>query len=178
MKNIKYWIMGLAIALLGLRTGLAAGETDAKNTERIGVYDSRVVAYAYFWTDENQQKLQEQMAAAKAAKKAGEKEQFEKLSAALKELQQTNHRQVFGAAPAVEALAALKPHIAEIQKEAGVTALVSKWDAKGLKQYTSASQVDITDVIVGKFIKPTEKQLKVIEDIKKRKPVPADKIAD
>jgi hypothetical protein len=99
---------------------------------RIGVYDSRAVAYAHFWSGPYQSKLKEQMAAARAAKQAGDTARFKKLDATLRQTQDQLHRQVFSTAPADDALAALKGQIPEIEKQAGVTALVSRWDEQAL----------------------------------------------
>jgi hypothetical protein len=101
--------------------------------------------------------------------------QFNKLSKEMSDLQEKLHRQVFSTAPADEAMAALKPRLAEVQKVAGVSTLVSKWDKQALGSYKSARQVDVTDLLVREF-KLEPKQIKTIEDIKKKKPVPLDKI--
>jgi hypothetical protein len=153
---------------------VSAGEAKDE-LQRIGIYDSRVVAYAFFWTNDQQAKRNEQMKAANAAKAAGDTAQFEKLSRALADAQQKIHRQVFSSAPVDDALAAIEPRLPEIRKQAGDAALVSKWDAPALRKYPSAVQVDVTDLLVAEF-KPTEKQLKAIEEIKKQKPVPLDQI--
>ena len=170
-------VVSLACAQIGIGTMLAAGGTNGVKSaaQRIGVYDSRVVAYAQFWTADNQQKLGEQMKAAKKAKEAGDTVQFNKQSKALADWQQNMHRQVFSTARAEEAMAALQARIPEIQKQAGVSALVSKWDAAALEKYKSAEPVDVTDLLAREF-KPAEQQLKVIEEIKKQKPVPLDQI--
>jgi hypothetical protein len=73
-----------------------------------------------------------------------------------------------------DALAAIKDRIPEIEKQAGVTALVSKWDEPMLKQYRDAEKVDVTDRLVRGF-NPTEKQLKVIADLQKKKPLSLEK---
>jgi hypothetical protein len=49
------------------------------------------------------------------------------------------------------------------------------WDAPTLRKYPAAVRVDVTDLRTAEF-KPTENQLKVIEEIKKQKPVPLDQI--
>jgi len=107
--------------LLILSLVAAAGSTgEAKDElQRIGIYDSRAVAYAFFWTDGQQAKRNEQMKAASAAKAAGDTAQFEKLSRAQSDAQEKIHRQVFGSAPVDDALAALEPRLPEIQKRAG-----------------------------------------------------------
>jgi len=173
------WCGLLILSLVSAAGGQtrAAGSAGEANDEwqRIGIYDSRAVAYAFFWTDDQQAKRNEQIRAADAAKAAGDTAQFEKLSRALSDAQEKIHRQVFSSAPVDDALSAIEPRLPEILKQAGVAALVSKWDAPALRKYPSAVQVDVTDLLVAEF-KPTEKQLKVIEEIKRQKPVPLDQI--
>jgi hypothetical protein len=153
-----------------------AGDGTATNSTpvRIGVYDSRAVAYAHFWNESYQSKLKEQMAAARAAEQAGDTARFKELDATLRQTQDRIHRQGFSTAPADDALAELKGQIPEIEKQAGVTALVSKWDEAALKKYPNAEQVDVTGQLAREF-KPTEKQLKVIADLQKQKPLSLEK---
>ena len=137
---------------------------------RIGVYDSRVVAYAHFWTDAVQKKRQSQYAEAKAAEQSGDKEKLDKLKKGFQLGQRQIHRQVFSTASIDDVLQEIKERLPDIQKQAGVSMLISKWNQKELKQYPSAEKVDVTDPLVQVF-KPTEKHLKMIEGIKKAKPV-------
>jgi hypothetical protein len=166
-------IMALVASVRIFSNACAAETTSA--AERIGIYDSRVIAYAYFWSDAHQRELNEKARAAKEAKAAGQTARYEELSAVLKKEQVRIHRQVFSTAPVDDALVEIKDRLPEIQKEAGVSKLVSKWDEAALKQHRKAERVDITDLLVREF-KPGEKQLKVIADLKGKKPVPLDKI--
>jgi hypothetical protein len=177
MKYKHLMVIATILANVAGATLARAGATEENNTsgQQIGVYDSRVVAYAHFWTPEHQQQLKEKSAAGKAAKAAGDQAQFNKLSKEMADEQDRIHHEVFSTAPAEEAMAALKPRLAVIQKQAGVSALVSKWDKQTLFTYKSAQQVDVTDLLVREF-KLDPKQTKIIEDIKKQKPVPLDKI--
>jgi hypothetical protein len=176
MKNQIPVVIGLVCAQLMAGAGLAVAGTNETNApQRIGVYDSRVVAFAHFWSAENQARQREQMKAAHDAKAAGDTNRFDKLAKELAAEQRRGHRQVFSTAPADEALAALQPRLAAIEKEAGVSALVSKWDQPALASRPRAAQVDVTDLLAREF-KPDEKRLKTIEEIKKQKPVPLDQI--
>jgi hypothetical protein len=176
MKTILSVLCGLGCWWFGGGTVAMAGDGAVTNAVqvRIGIYDSRAVAYAHFWSESYQSKLKEQMAAARAAKQAGDTTRFKELDATLRQTQDQKHRQVFSTAPADDALAALKGQISEIEKQAGITALVSKWDEQALAQYKDAGKVDVTDRLVREF-KPTEKQLKVIADIQKQKPLSLEK---
>ena len=171
------WSGLVALTLIAgseLRAAASAGQA-TEGRPRIGVYDSRAVAYAHFWTDEHQRALKEQAQAAKTAQAAGDTSQAKTLQKALADQQHKIHRQVFSTAPAAEALAAIQPRIPEIQKQAGVTALVSKWDEPALKSHETAERVDVTGLLVGEF-KPSEKQRKVIEAITAKPPVPLEQI--
>ncbi len=139
---------------------------------RIGVYDSRAITYAYFWTPEVQKKNKAEYEAAMAAQKSGDKENAEKLATKMKERQKKMHRQVFSTEPADEALAALKDRQPELLKKANVAEFVSKWDEKTLEKYKSAEKTDVTDLLAAEF-NPGEKQKKTIAELVKVKPVSA-----
>ena len=139
-----------------------AAETNAV-AARVGVYDSRAVVYAWFSSDANMAKLKAEVAAAQAAKASGDNAKLKELSTALRAKQDQIHRELFSTAPADEALAEIKGRLPEIEKAAGVSALVSKWDARLSNDFKGAEQVDVTDQLVNAFITPTDKQLKILE---------------
>jgi hypothetical protein len=177
MKKIQIHFGLLASLLVTLSlcsVHMRAAETKVV-PERIGIYDSRLVAYAHFWTEANQRELNKKAKAAKDAKTAGQTARSEEISTALKKEQERIHRQVFSTAPVDDVLAHIKTRLPEIQKEAGVSKLVSKWDEATLKQHSKAQRVDVTDLLVREF-KPGEKQLKVIADLKTKKPMRLDEI--
>ena len=111
------------------------------------------------------------VAAAKAAKEAGDTEGYGQMSKALAAHQKKMHEQVFSTAPAEEALAALAPRLPALLRELGVARLVSKWDEAALKSVPEANRVDVTDRLVREFVIPTERQQKVLDSMKTTKPV-------
>jgi hypothetical protein len=169
-------LVSLTVALVAnARLIFASPAAQTNTSHRVGVYDSRVVAYAWFWSADHQRALRKQIESAKAAKSAGDVAQFNKLDRALSEQQRELHREVFSTAPAKEAVAALKDRLPDIQKKAGLSAIVSKWDDSSVKENASATQIDVTDLLVSEF-RSNEKQLKTIQDLKKQKPIPLDRI--
>jgi len=173
MKTKFQIILATAVALGAFHsTNLPAQETNTAPA-RIGVYDSRPVAFAWFWSAAHQGQLKELMQHARDAQTAGDTNRFQTLAAELRRQQAELHREVFSTAPAKEALAEIKGRLPEIEKQAGVIALVSKWDAAALKQFPRAETVDVTAELVREF-KPAEKQLKMISEIEKSKPLPLD----
>jgi len=177
VKSMKTRYFGFAMAI-GATAAIAGFQpltiqADGTNAirERIGVYDSRVVAYAYFCSEPHMQGLNAKIQAAKDAQVAGNPEAA-KMAEEMKNYQQHIHLQVFSSAPVPEALAAITKKLPEIERNVGVSCLISKWDETALNDHPNAEQVDLTDQLAGEF-KPGEKQLKVIESIKKSKPVPS-----
>jgi len=166
--------LAAALAVLFCTANLPAAETN-NLSPRIGVYDSRAVAYAWFWSAKHQTWLKQQMQTARAAKAAGDTNRFQELDTMLSGHQAEMHREVFSTAPPGEALAEITDRLPAIQKAAGVTALVSKWDDPALKTYPDAEQVDVTDTLVREFITPSPQQQKVISGMKTVAPLPLDK---
>ena len=140
---------------------------------RVGIYDSRAVAFAYFWSAAQQQTLKERMAAAKAAKAAGDQATYATIAQEMKERQSRNHLQVFSTAPVDDAMAALKARLPQLAAQAGVGDFVSKWDEAALQKFPMDARVDMTDLLVQEFKLP-ESQQKVLETIKRAPPVPLD----
>lgn len=68
-------------------------------------------------------------------------------------------------------LAVLKDRLPAIEKQAGVTRLISRWDDRTLQEYKRAQQVEVTDLLLREF-KLDEKKMKVAQDIRKKKPLP------
>jgi hypothetical protein len=86
MKTIFSVVCGLGCCWFGGGTGALADQGTVANSTpvRIGVYDSRAVAFAWFWSAPVQQQLQAQMVAARAAKQAGDTARFKELSSTVR----------------------------------------------------------------------------------------------
>jgi hypothetical protein len=72
-----------------------------------------------------------------------------------------------------DVLAEMKDRLDAIQKEAGVSRLVSKWDEKTLKRYRKARQVEVTDRLLREF-KLTAQQKKIAGELRQKEPLPLD----
>ena len=134
-------------------TALRAGDTNAPR-ERIGVYDSRVVAYAYFTSDAHIRDLNARSKLPRM-RKPGQNRAIQAEAMDLKSEQKHIHMQVFSTAPIDDVLASLQSHLPEIERTACVSKLVSKWDKATLEQVSAAEKVNVTDVLAAEF-KPGE----------------------
>jgi hypothetical protein len=160
-----------AAALLFSIGAASAGAADKTDSERIGVYDSRAVAYAHFWSGPERQGRDALIAEGKAAKAAGDSVKFRGLSEQIAAAQKRAHLQVFSTAPADEALAALKDQLPAIQHELGVARFVSQWDEAALGGVAESRRVEATDRLVREF-GLDEKQQKTLAELRKAKPMP------
>lgn len=119
---------------------------------RVGVYDSRLVALAYYNTPEHR-------AFAGTIRNA-------KIGAATQELM---HYQVFGVNPIPNVIEKLKDRLPAIAQEANVVVIVSKWEV--VHASADVEYVDVTDRLVAEF-KPEAKVQKWIDEARKKDPLP------
>jgi hypothetical protein len=111
------------------------------------------------------------MAAARAAKAAGDQATYAAIAKEMKELQSRSHLQVFSTAPIDDVMVALKARLPQLAAQAGVGEFVSKWDEAALQKFPVDARVDVTDLLVQEFKLP-EPQMKTLEAIKRAPPVP------
>jgi len=178
MKPFSRWFgaVGLVVALWAPARA-AESAPGTPSAEPVGVYDSRAVAYAHFWSADEQRNRNAVIAAGRAAEAAGNTALFEEKSRVMADYQKRMHDQVFGDAPAIEAMAALAGKMPALLGKLGVSRLVSKWDRKALRAVPEKSRVDVTEEFVREFITPDEKQRKVLDSMKTSKPVPRKRIS-
>lgn len=165
----------IAIAFSGLLfTGPGfPAETDKLPAipNRIGVYDSRMVAYAHFWSEEHQKALQVRAAEAETARRVGNLTRYKALSAELGDERSRINLQVFSIAPIQDVLDQLRDKLPALQKEAGVSRFVSQWDESSLRAIAPEDRIDVTSLLVGSFRVP-EARLKQLDQMKLAKPLP------
>jgi RNA polymerase sigma factor (sigma-70 family) len=173
-----------AILLIGGAVTLAISQTSGgdKTTslERIGIYDSRAVAVAFAGSPAFEQELRSLKADYQKANAAGDLETVAKLKAEGKALQIKLERQGFSTVPVDDILAHITNALPEIERSAGVTSIISKWNETELKKHPNAEEVDVTLKLID-ALQPNERARKSAIEIQKQKPISleqADKIKD
>lgn len=163
--------------LVGMFAALACGFLAAAHAAgpRIGTYDSRAIAIAYAGSPAQQKVMEPLRAAMKKATQENNQPEVARLNALGRAMQDTAHRQAFSTAPVDDLLLHIADSLPRIRRDAGVEALVSKWDAAGLAVHAGAERVDVTDAMVDAFM-PTERQRKVVEEIRRKPPLPLDEV--
>jgi hypothetical protein len=170
----------LLAMLLAATLALCACGTAQNAKVRIGVYDSRSIVVAWAGTQSFNQWMGSLQAELQEAKDAGDQKKVEELEVEAEARQQLMHMQAFSTAPVDDILAYIKESLPEIQQNAGVTMVVSKWDQETLAKYPSAELVDVTMALVDAF-HPSEGQRKSAIGIQESEPIPleeAEKIKD
>lgn len=134
---------------------------------RIGVYDNRAIACAYAPSEFNP--VAEKMKEYEKAKAEGD----EKRCAELKEWGATHqrqlHRQGFCAMPVDDLLVYVKDGLAELAQKENLALIVWRYDYAS----ENVEVIDVTDQIVALY-HPTEKTLKIVEEIQKHPPISLD----
>jgi hypothetical protein len=174
-------ILAAAIGFVGM--SVVGAETAAKDAGRtvaplrVGTFDSRAVALAYYRKHlrspefvAGMKKLKEQHDQANAA---GDNEKAKKLEAEGRAGQEHIHSQVFGSAPVDEIVAKIKDQLPEIAKQAGVDLIVSKWSIA--YRAPGAEFVDVTEPMA-KLFQPDEQTWKMIREVPKHEPLSAEEL--
>jgi hypothetical protein len=160
-------IIGLMLAAAPTGPVVAAGGAPA--TVRIGTFDSRAVALAYYRSPEVMKELMGMRAELEKAQAAGDQKKVEDLQARGPAMQMLMHQQVFSNGSIGNLTAAMERRLPEVAKAAGVVAIVSSWELP--YSAPNVEVVDVTPQVVALFA-PDAQTTKIIESMRGQKPIP------
>jgi len=149
--------------------GSAAAAGDAPATVRIGTFDSRAVALAYYRSPSVMKELAGMRAEFEKAKAAGDETKAKDLEARGPAMQMLMHQQVFSNGSIGNITAAMASRLPEVAKAAGVVAIVSSWELP--HSAPNVEVVDVTPQVVALFA-PDAQTTKIIESMRGQKPIP------
>ena len=144
-------------------------EVPAKETLRVGTFDSRAIVVAYVRSEPAKQLLSNHFEKLNKAKEEGDEKLVKELEALGQAYQQVQHQQGFSTASVAEYLEKVKAELPKIAEDAGIDIIVSKWEVMYINP--SIEIVDVTSHLV-KLFKPDERALKIIEELTKQAPMP------
>ncbi|HWH70610.1 MAG TPA: hypothetical protein VNT26_14575 [Candidatus Sulfotelmatobacter sp.] len=159
-----------------LATTSPAAEAETAKS-KIGIYDSRAVVVAFSGSEAFQKWMTPIQAEYTKAKQAGDTERMKQIDQQMQAMQTLRHKQGFSTAPVDDILKHIETRLPAIQKEAGVEALVSKWDQATLAKYPTAQKVDVTMRLVDEF-HPNARQRQSAIEIQKHKPISLSQAQD
>jgi hypothetical protein len=160
------WIAALTGAVSAQST--TSGSATSQQV-RIGIYDSRLVALAYYNSDDHRKFTQDLMSQLQAAKASNDTAKIADLQFRGPALQTLMHYQVFSNASIPNIIDKLAPELPRIAADAQVPVIISRWDVAF--QGTNVEYVDVTDALVARF-NPNEKVRKWIADGRTKDPIP------
>jgi hypothetical protein len=164
------------LACLVASTVLAAEspeENGVKRKLRVGTFDSRALAVAYAASDANNKYVQGLREQHDKAKEAGDDKRARQIEAEAEAQQQRLHEQGFSTGRVDNIIGLFEDQLPQIAKQAGVDLIVCKWDI--VHRDPAAQFVDVTLLMV-KPLNPSEKTLKVMEELAKHPPLPIEKV--
>ena len=144
-------------------------EVPAKETLRVGTFDSRAIVVAYVRSEPAKQLLSNHFEKLNKAKEEGDEKLVKELEALGQAYQQVQHQQGFSTASVAEYLEKVKAELPKIAEDAGVDIIVSKWEV--MYRNPSIEIVDVTSHLV-KLFKPDDSALKLIEELLEQAPMP------
>ena len=159
----------LAFAGIGIA---AAGEKDQEL--RVGTFDSRVVALAFWRSLEGMEILNGLHKEMAKAKEEGDEKRIAELEIEGPGLQVRLHQQVFSTGSVTDVIERIEKELPKIAEEAGVAIIVPKWNVAW--QGKSLEVVDVTDQLVACF-NPSEQILMMIGQMGDQKPVPIEELS-
>ncbi|MGF1448071.1 MAG: hypothetical protein ACFB20_01490 [Opitutales bacterium] len=155
-----------AFLLLALGASHAPLTADEPPAVRIGTYDNRIVALAYYRSAQHSAEIDERMNAYRQAEAAGNTAKVAELEAWFEQSQALAHRQTFARYPVHDLLLPVADQLPQVLVDQQVVAIV--WQCHG-----QADNVEVVDVslALAQLYEPNEKTLKIIKRIRRSDPV-------
>ncbi|MFQ5749420.1 MAG: hypothetical protein ACE5H3_08195 [Planctomycetota bacterium] len=169
----------LILGALAATLPIPAQESSSRpgdNRVRLGTFDSRAVAIAYYRSDLFLKgplgEAREEMKTAQAAK---DEKRVQAIGERMKALQDHVRRQGFGGAPVGDILERIQDKLPGLAAEAGVDAIVSKWDV--IWSGPTVAATDVTDLLVEPF-HPDQATREILKQLPQTEPVPLEDLKE
>ncbi len=164
----------VSVCCLGLASlPLDATAQDPPQVTKIGTFDSRAVALAFWRSEAGMAVVNSIQDELRAAREAGDEDRVRELEAKGPGLQIRMMQQVFSTGTVTDVLRRVEDLIPSIAEKAGVPLVVSKWQV--IHQNPSVESVDVTMELVSLF-SPTDDILARVGQILGTDPVPIDEL--
>lgn len=164
--------MAGALTLLFVDVGLAQETTDT--ALRIGTFDSRVVALAYYRSPQGIERMKPEWdQELRDAEAAGDSARVEELKLLMPSLQHLMHQQVFSTGSICNVLREIEDDLPAIASETGVSVIVSKWELP--YHGPDVEVIDVTADIAALF-ETDEETARIVTEMANVEPVPLEEM--
>ena len=160
--------LALGLALAASPAGPVVSAAPAPAAVRIGTFDSRAVALAYYRSPSVMKELMGMRGDLEKAKAAGDQQKVEELQARGPAMQMLMHQQGFSNGSIGNIMPVMAGRLPEIAKAANVVAIVSCWEVPHAA--ANVELVDVTPQVVALFA-PDVQTAKILESMKGQKPI-------
>lgn len=140
---------------------------------RVGTFDSRAVAIAYYQSEGQRQYRRDLRERYEAAEEAGDEWRIMQMDDLFPALQHRMHQQGFSTGSVREIMETISKSLPAVAREAEVSAIVSQWEIPYSSE--AVELVDLTAQIVA-LIDPTERALRIVEELEANPPVPMEQL--
>lgn len=174
MKKTVPGLLSICIVLMISVMSLNPYRALARNLSKgpvIGVYDSRIVVFAYSRSELFSMHQEAFRKESDSAQKANDTIKLKELSLRAVSYQHLLHQMVFGPGSTAAIVALVKDHLAEVAKTTGVSIIMSKFELSYADP--KLQTIDITGEIV-KLFNPKENIDEMSREIAKNDPVPLE----
>ena len=147
---------------------LIGATSNASSKNRIGTYDSRIIAIWYFNSPEFQKEMTDMRESFKKAKETNDTVTIKMLEQKGPLTQRILHDKGFGRGSVAEIIEKKKDELMSLAKSENLIAIVSKWELN-----YSTSDVEVVDVTIKllETLKATDKVIKMYDEMKAQEPL-------
>lgn len=171
--TVSILVLVSVMLVLGLapQATTAPGSAQDPATLRVGVYDSRVIAFAWFHSKHND--INDKLKEYEQAKLAGDEKRIKEFEEWGPKSQRRLHFQVFGRAPVTEYFTPIEDQLPALAKELGV-------DVIAFECNYARDDVQVFDISLelAKLYDPTPKTMKMAKEMLDHDPVPLEELTD
>jgi hypothetical protein len=169
LQKRSYSISFIVLILLGFFFS-SGKEANAQTKLRIGVFDSRAVAIAFYQSkfSNTQQIFGSLHTKMKEAKEKDDKEAIAKIEREATLRQAMMHQQGFGDGSVNNITETIKDKMAQLAKNENLSAIVSKWE-----MVFSGADIELVDITVKvvDFFEPNEKMKEMTKEVMQSEPI-------
>jgi hypothetical protein len=173
MKGHIAFILIIVITFFIAAAGVAHG-AESTAVLKVGTFDSRAVALAFWRSAEGMEKTGTLHREMKEAKEKGDEERVKELEIEGPGLQVRLHQQVFSTGSVTDVIQRIEDKLPAIAAEAGVVIIVPKWNVAW--QGDGVEVVDLTEQLV-KCLNTDKQILKMIGQMSDQEPVPIEELS-
>jgi len=160
----SYFLIPIFVLVITILLTIPAEVTNAQTVIRIGVFDSRAVAVAYYNSDfsNNKQIFQSLATQMQEAKSKDDKVAIAKIEREAKLRQAIMHEQGFGTGSVINITETVKDKLTQLANDENLSAIVSKWEISFSNN--NVELIDITEKIVH-FFDPDDQMKDMVKEI-------------